>query len=1522
MKWKVTTITIVLVVLISMTTNGLFTEDVKADSTEEIFSNDEGDIIGEVGKVTVENTVDNGYYTVVDFEGEYLDPVVVAYIMTRNGDNSVEVRVRNVQSTSCEIFMHTPQGGTHEEEEIGYMVMEKGVHTINDDSGEGILVEAGSVVTDNTHYDGEEYSGVRVDFSPVFHEYTLLDDYPALLHSLNTYNNEDFMTTSVSELTKEYFKIQQEAAGSDSDDHIEEIGWIALEAIEGLYSNPTTINGMGVEVVGNRYKHHNFGVDNPAREHIVITLDTENAVVICKGASTMDGNGYWTRAADEYSSNKFSVYAESTEEEEGERVHGPEYLSYVAFYGSTVFRQIDSDGDGLADQLELRIQNEEMYHLYFNEGYDHEEDDDDDDDCGGGDDDDDDDGGGWGGGCPYVSPWNGREYVRDNNLLIASEYQRGIVEDHYVLEKDLISVDGQLRLKVEEFKNTRNHFDRIGLYAINHPEGYHMGTTPEGRMVFYDEPIPIKSAQDLPGGTVLLGSNHESTRVRDGSSISLDFEGMGMEEIRDKVLIIRGQGYESRDNLDNWINLPPSLKSGIDVGITAEDISIEWSMFEDAEVFPRNHASDIVLPLSYIVDEIYHHRRDGLDSFEMMIYNDGDIYLESISIANSLPRNRVLVREAELIQATLDGHHGRKNVTDALSEDGTQRVQQLPGEDILLTFEDPGEISDTSERSYMIYSKGYYQLYEEDRVAINNENRLNTDNNILSHGPYDVQEWRVDDVNIRGLVHEFELDVSLKTETSGSGEYEISLKTYCGSQQIDIELYDEVTISGNSYTTLTFTKEYDLDSSVNNYDDGLDWVLTVEGDDLGVYIEQVSIEFTESLDPHNADTDGDGLTDGEEVLEYGTCPFLRDTDGDGISDYLEVMEYGTDPTDPDTSGNGLSDYEEIYEYGTDPLRKDTSGNGLSDYEEIQHGTEPLKWDTSGDGISDYDAINGYETTYFSHDDGEIEEHTVSIDGADPHEPYKNVDGTWRDTTGDGIPDVLASDPGRVYNKTFDDLPWIESLRKFEEVFNVTVDDDNDDDQENQKNQTKRKYYDNAFNPHTRYGGVPIVEDLEIEGTYRSRSTGADVTIKVYDPTGIQSIMIKNYLDSELIHISPSDVNSEGIVEKTASLDTRWTYWVNGWDLDIEVVNGAGNVYEEKTIEVDGIFSSYVDVIDNIAGTIISFANWIWDQVTSALSDIAYAVSQLADALVDWVKAQISTIFNAVVDPIISGLTSWAEGIEYHMTQFFSELAKWDALDGDESVSATMNAGSAFMLSFMGQQDKAEQITDVLMYVMNFIEPFQKYVNPMGAMTVIAEALGTNFDSGVMDYITDIKNAGVNSLGQALGNMLDIIITPSFMGLTGFDKIGLVTEVPSISINGIKNFIQQAGLNNEIIDIVCTAFENVDWSGITEDTANSVMIAVSLYLLFESFKTTMVGLSPSIRSVVDTVNSATALIMSLASAAMNNYLIGGYLACVGVITAFFGQIFSALSGNIPTFLINLALMPANIAAYGVSIYHAS
>ena len=137
-------------------------------------------------------------------------------------------------------------------------------------------------------------------------------------------------------------------------------------------------------------------------------------------------------------------------------------------------------------------------------------------------------------------------------------------------------------------------------------------------------------------------------------------------------------------------------------------------------------------------------------------------------------------------------------------------------------------------------------------------------------------------------------------------------------------------------------------------------------------------------DAENLDTDSDGILDGDEISGVNitgigtrkTNPLSNDTDGDGISDYEEVYKYHTDPTARDTDGDGLEDGKEL-DYGGDPLSSDTDGDGLSDGEECLVGSLPNVSDTDGDGLSDFEEVK-----------------------------IRHTDPTKRDTDGDRIPDNI------------------------------------------------------------------------------------------------------------------------------------------------------------------------------------------------------------------------------------------------------------------------------------------------------------------------------------------------------------------------------------------------------------------------------------------------------------------------------------------------------------------------------------
>ena len=162
-------------------------------------------------------------------------------------------------------------------------------------------------------------------------------------------------------------------------------------------------------------------------------------------------------------------------------------------------------------------------------------------------------------------------------------------------------------------------------------------------------------------------------------------------------------------------------------------------------------------------------------------------------------------------------------------------------------------------------------------------------------------------------------------------------------------------------------------------------------------------------DPKVADTDGDGLNDGEEYLTYKTNPLQVDTDLDGLNDYDEVIKYKTNPLVADTDGDGLTDSEEVLKYKTDALVADTDKDGLKDGDEVlQYKIDPLKADTDGDSLSDGDEVLKYKTDPLKLDtdgDGLNDDKEVMTYKTDP----LKVD-TDGGTIGDGVEVKRGTDP--------------------------------------------------------------------------------------------------------------------------------------------------------------------------------------------------------------------------------------------------------------------------------------------------------------------------------------------------------------------------------------------------------------------------------------------------------------------------------------------------------------------------------
>ncbi len=128
----------------------------------------------------------------------------------------------------------------------------------------------------------------------------------------------------------------------------------------------------------------------------------------------------------------------------------------------------------------------------------------------------------------------------------------------------------------------------------------------------------------------------------------------------------------------------------------------------------------------------------------------------------------------------------------------------------------------------------------------------------------------------------------------------------------------------------------------------------------GLNGENETLPVEASEEPITAAGREESGEDGEESEQAGEEAVL-DSDNDGLNAAGESF-YGTDPENADTDGDGYNDGEEV-RAGYDPLgpgKLDSDNDGFPDPDEREFGTDPFNPDTDGDGYSDGDEIkNGY-----------------------------------------------------------------------------------------------------------------------------------------------------------------------------------------------------------------------------------------------------------------------------------------------------------------------------------------------------------------------------------------------------------------------------------------------------------------------------------------------------------------------------------------------------------------------------------
>lgn len=296
-----------------------------------------------------------------------------------------------------------------------------------------------------------------------------------------------------------------------------------------------------------------------------------------------------------------------------------------------------------------------------------------------------------GGGCPYVSTWDGRSYVQDNNLMPAAETSGGSdVDDYYRLEQQLVPTrQGKAfttySLRICEFENEHDYLDNTQLIAVDHKPDVNIAVTPNGEILTYRTPSPPLSCVDNYGNDRL---NEVSTIDGDVSNPTTYFQGY-----KDDFLILK---FERPNSGIAKLILRDDQKCTNDLCIEVQilDASSNWQTVE--VLHPRAFWGVEAIDLTRFI-------RQEDEALMVRLHWTAPHRLDFVGL-DSTPQADFKINYGRLITAE---HSTEGNVIDKIIRNDQKYAELLPGQLIDLTYLLPTERD--CERTFILYTNGYYK---------------------------------------------------------------------------------------------------------------------------------------------------------------------------------------------------------------------------------------------------------------------------------------------------------------------------------------------------------------------------------------------------------------------------------------------------------------------------------------------------------------------------------------------------------------------------------------------------------------------------------------------------------------------------------------------------------------------------------------------------------------------------------------------------------------------------------------------
>ena len=202
-------------------------------------------VIGETGIV---NNFNHNSQTIF-FDHNYDNPVIFTQPLSYEGSQPAIIRIEDVQSDRFTASIQEPSNldGWHINESFSYLVLEKGAWQLEDNT----LLEVGTENTDLLGTEGWEDVSFANNFA----------DDPLVFSQVQTNNDSDFVRTRQRNTNNNGFQIsmEEEEAVMSSGHGMETLGWFAISAGSGNWSQNNYLAGTTGDSVDHKWHTVDFG---------------------------------------------------------------------------------------------------------------------------------------------------------------------------------------------------------------------------------------------------------------------------------------------------------------------------------------------------------------------------------------------------------------------------------------------------------------------------------------------------------------------------------------------------------------------------------------------------------------------------------------------------------------------------------------------------------------------------------------------------------------------------------------------------------------------------------------------------------------------------------------------------------------------------------------------------------------------------------------------------------------------------------------------------------------------------------------------------------------------------------------------------------------------------------------------------------------------------------------------------------------------------------------------------------------